>query len=423
MDKIKTLEKAIITAHSTWQFRRIITLGCELLTAVPHTSQSHPSRLLALHHLGDASRRLGHDPEAMEWYEQCFEEAGEHGRYAVLALEGIAHILAQSGKIDEAQAKLQDAYQLAEHLNDPYSRAIVIHQKGHQAWFQEHLEDSLVFYQQALSVYQQLRYLESQLAVWTDIGLAHHYIGRLDKAINCYQEALKIARHLQHPTIGMLLSNIGECYQDLFAFEQARQYHQDAITATKSLPLETDNLLSTLADSYRNLGVDLYLLGEINNGRKQLQKALSLLDEEDDLDIRMQTYYTFGLMELEQAHWDKVWHLIQESLALSDEHELRVHKARVLYLAGLYQQQKGDRAAAQAALQEAQFLAHDTGQRWVLWQVHAAQGELADNKALTAVHNQIAAEILHQIAAPITDDVLRQTFLNAPQVKRVLDTV
>jgi hypothetical protein len=65
----------------------------------------------------------------------------------------------------------------------------------------------------------------------------------------------------------------------------------------------------------------------------------------------------------------------------------------------------------------------DTGQRWVLWQVHAAQGELADNKALTAVHNQIAAEILHQIAAPITDDVLRQTFLNAPQVKRVLDTV
>jgi tetratricopeptide (TPR) repeat protein len=421
MAEIRQLEKAVVSAMSAWQFRRAMELCQKLLTAVPLTqADARESRLVALLHYGEAARRLGKPDEAMMLYEQCYEEAGGNGRYAVKSLERLAHVLAQTGHIAQAKGKLQEAIHLADNLEDIYSRAIVIQEQGNLAWFQDHLDEALSFYHQARAFYEQLRDLESQLTVWLDIGLTHHYIGRLDKAISSYEEAIKLARHLHYPGVGMLLSNLGECYQDLFAMEQAREYHEQAITAVHSLPLETDNLPSTLADIHRNLGVDLYYLGDIDSGRKQLETALSLLNEEDELDIRLQTLYTFALVELEQNQVDEAWQHIQESINLAEQHELRVHTARALYLAGLYHQQGGDRAAAQVAWQQCQFLAHETGQRLVLWQVHVAQGDAAENAALATVHYQIAAEIIRQIAAPIADEPLRKAFHDAPQVKRVL---
>lgn len=421
MAEIKQLEKAVHTAILTWQFRRAMELCQELLTAVPLShEEARESRLLALFYYGEAARRLGELNEAARLYEQCYQEAEGSGRYAVKSLERLAHVLAQTGHIAQAKGKLQEAIHLADRLDDIYCRAIVIHEQGNLAWFQDHLDEALSAYHQARAFYEQLRDVESQLTVWIDIGLTHHYIGRLDKAITSYQEALKLARHLRHPGVGMLLSNLGECYQDLFAMEQARQYHEQAIAAVHSLPLATDNLPSTLADIHRNLGVDLYYLDNIASGRKELGTALSLLAEEDDIDIRLQTLYTSALIELEQEQLDEAWQYIQASLALAEQHELRVHTARALYLAGLYHQQRGDQAAAQVAWQQCQFLAHETGQRLVLWQVHVAQGDATNNKALAIVHYQIAAEIIHQIAAPIVDESLRQTFLKSPQVKRVL---
>jgi tetratricopeptide (TPR) repeat protein len=422
MAEIKHLEKAIITAMSAWQFGRALGLCQKLLTAVPASAaEARESRLLALFHYGEAARRLLKHNEAMALFEKCYEEAGGSGRYAIKSLERLAHVLAQTGDIARAKERLQEAADLAEMLEDVTCRAIVIHERGNLAWFQEHLDEALSLYHQARAIYEQLHDLESQLTVWLDIGLAHHYIGRLDKAIASYQEALKLAHHLRYPGEGMLLSNLGECYQDLFAMEQARHYHEQAITAIHSLPLATDNLPSTLADIHRNLGVDLYYLGDIESGRKQLETALTLLKEEDDLDIRLQTLYTFALVELEQGQLEQAWQRIQKSLALAEQHELRVHTARALYLAGLYHQQRTDQAGAQVAWQQCQFLAHETGQRMVLWQVHVAQGDATNNAALATVHYQIAAEIINQIAAPIADEPLRQAFLNAPQVKRVLD--
>lgn len=424
MATLKQLEKAITNAVTNWQFRRAMSLCQELLTAAPVAKpETKPSRLLALFYYGEASRRLMALQDALDLFEQCYEESGGDGRYAVRALERWTHTLTQMGQIGLAKEKLQAAKQVADNLEDSFCRAIVIQGQGDLAWYEDHLDEALGLYHQALAMYEALRDLASQLGVWTLIGLTHHYIGRLDKAIAGYEEALKLARHLQHPAVGMLLSNLGECYQDLFAMEQARTYHEQAVMAIHSLPLETDNLPSTLADVHRNLGVDLYYLGQIERGRGQLQRALSLLQEEDDLEVRLQTLYTFALVALEQRQLEDAWEHIQESLALAQQHELRVHTARAMYLTGLYQQQKGDLAAAQAAWQQSLFLAHETGQRVVLWQAHVALAEVTDNGALAAVHRQIAAEIIHQIAAPIVDEALRQTFLDASQVKQVLTAV
>jgi hypothetical protein len=76
---------------------------------------------------------------------------------------------------------------------------------------------------------------------------------------------------------------------------------------------------------------------------------------------------------------------------------------------------------AQQFWQQALFLAHETGRRMLLWQVHAALAEIAPSPALGTVHNRIAGEIIEQILHPIKDETLRQTFLQADPVRAVLE--
>ena len=67
------------------------------------------------------------------------------------------------------------------------------------------------------------------------------------------------------------------------------------------------------------------------------------------------------------------------------------------------------------------FLAHETDRRTLLWQLHAGLAEIADNESLALVHYRIAGEVLRQMAEPIEDDSLRETFLNASPIKYILD--
>ena len=71
--------------------------------------------------------------------------------------------------------------------------------------------------------------------------------------------------------------------------------------------------------------------------------------------------------------------------------------------------------------QEALFLAHETGRRMLLWQIHAALSEIAPNKALANVHDRIASEIIIQILDPVDDEALCQTFQKAPPVRAIFE--
>jgi hypothetical protein len=75
---------------------------------------------------------------------------------------------------------------------------------------------------------------------------------------------------------------------------------------------------------------------------------------------------------------------------------------------------------AEQLWQQGLFLAHEANRRMLLWQLHGALSRISNNPALKDVHNRIAAEVIQQIAFPIEDENLKQTFLNAPAVRDVL---
>jgi ATP/maltotriose-dependent transcriptional regulator MalT len=107
-------------------------------------------------------------------------------------------------------------------------------------------------------------------------------------------------------------------------------------------------------------------------------------------------------------------------LELAREKNARAYEADALHALGMCYKLRGDVAQAEQYWQQASFLAHETEQRMLLWQIHAAMAEVATMPGLADVHRRIAAEVIEQIVYPIADKKLREKFLTAPRVKAVL---
>jgi tetratricopeptide (TPR) repeat protein len=110
-------------------------------------------------------------------------------------------------------------------------------------------------------------------------------------------------------------------------------------------------------------------------------------------------------------------HQLREQAIESDS---RGHLARSLYALGLVAQAQADPNTAEELWQQALYMAHETERRMLLWQIHASLAEVARNESLAQVHYRIAGEVIHQIVEPIENERLRQVFLTAVPIQRIL---
>jgi hypothetical protein len=76
-------------------------------------------------------------------------------------------------------------------------------------------------------------------------------------------------------------------------------------------------------------------------------------------------------------------------------------------------------------LQEARTLAEEIGLPGELWQIWAARGELHEQRGESEEARGAffwAAQIVERFAGEIEDEALKEGFLSAPQLRRVLET-
>ena len=134
-----------------------------------------------------------------------------------------------------------------------------------------------------------------------------------------------------------------------------------------------------------------------------------------------QAIYSLALAEHARDNHTKAAEYGQRLYDLAEQSNARDFRAQAMHILGLCAQAEGDPVRAEQLWQQALFLAHETGQQTLLWQLHAALAEIAPNPALAGTHYRIAAEVLEQIIYPLEDESLRQTFLTAPPVKAVFE--
>lgn len=99
--------------------------------------------------------------------------------------------------------------------------------------------------------------LSGQLEGWTNLGIVSDRSGDPGRAINCYAQALSIARHIgERRAEGGILGNLGMAYAALDQYDQALEYYDQHLTIAREIGdrRAESNALVNLGIAYRKLG-------------------------------------------------------------------------------------------------------------------------------------------------------------------------
>ncbi len=372
-------------------------------------------RLAALRENGRLQRLLGHQEAALTCFQQAYLDAGS-SEQAVDSLALLANQHNSMGNYDDAMQACREALHLTEALNYSAGRAAAFQVLGRTYAQQGRPEEAVNNLQKALALFEQIGNRTEVARTYNWIGIGHMEQWRLDKAIHAFQCALENAAAISDVLRSTILNNLGECYQYLFDFEQALAYHQTGLSLIQKL-----NYTSPEDDLLRNLGVDLYHLGQVDEGIAHLYQALHMSEANGNQDIRLQVYDSLVYAELERNRPDIAMQYAQTLRVEAEKLKARQYVARALFGLGLVYQNLGESVTAEQYWQQALFLAHETHQQNLIWQLHAGLAQIVGIAPLAETHNRIAAEVIDQIVYPIEDPDLRQKFLAAPSVRAVLD--
>ncbi|MEM7335647.1 MAG: tetratricopeptide repeat protein [Chloroflexota bacterium] len=420
---ITDLQQQLETAENfrlSHQFEQATLLYDEILEDSEET-KTHDSvremRLMVLAGYGRILHVKGQQPEALRKFKQRVEEA--HSKIEqVDALVSVGDQQIIMAKYEDAFAVHSQALSVSKKLNYSAGRAFALRGLGQTFSFIGRAEEAISNLKKALSIFQQLENNEEIVRTWNLLGITHAQQGEIDKAIDAFSVGLKNARRVGDMAIASFLSNLGEMYQDLYAFEEAIVYHREGLEIAEKAELRSMEL-----DLCRNLGVDLCYLGQQEEGYTYLKRALSLSRVTGMFDLQLQTLYSIGHYEMQYGKVEQAVKYGRQLLILAEEIKARGHLARARYLLGCCAKQQGKTQEAQQLWQQALFMAHETQQYRLLWQIHAALAEISDSAELARTHNRIAAEVIEQILYPIESQALRSAFMNASSIKVVLDAI
>jgi tetratricopeptide (TPR) repeat protein len=239
--------------------------------------------------------------------------------------------------------------------------------------------------------------------------------GDVGQALAIMQEGVAAARIASHPpTLVFNLLALGRIYRAVFAIDEARQLHHEALAIAEMLhhPFLTEWSLVELA-------TDHAFVDEWAEAAHLTRRAIDLRH--------------YGRVYVGFARWCDTEALVRtdlEYLALQDIGQARQHQQS--FPRGVFQLHRCDAVLAEAHndlptaighLTNAVTLARDLGLVHEHWQTAVALGDAlhrhGDDPSSHQAYRE-AATIVQQIAAQIPDPPLQESFLAAPSVQRAL---
>ena len=242
--------------------------------------------------------------------------------------------------------------------------------------------------------------------------------GRYGEALRTVQEGVRITRKVPDPVLPLIaLYAAGNAHQAMLGLEEAQTTYREALEIADTLPRPWRLLMISRLCANRALAGD----------REAAHRyALDSVGIRDAAPAR--------LMWLDFVRHHEIEALLrggEEKLAREDVKRLgeRVggnRRFRLVYLRMLavLAEWDGQTGEALARLQEARTLAEEIGLPGELWQIWAARGELHEQRGEPEeAHGAFfrAAGIVERLAGEIEDEALKEGFLSAPHLRRVLE--
>ena len=325
-------------------------------------------RLVSLKERGNLLSQLGEQVAALAAYEQYYLEAGT-SQQAVEALVLIGNRSRGLAQYVRSLTACQEALDLSQALNYTQGRAKALAGLGGTYLLLGDVTLAANYLNQANALFEQLEDDDGRYYSSNQIGIAYATTGHLDKAIQAFQKSLELARTLnRRSSMASALNNLGESYQMLYATEKALVCHQEGLAIA-----EAANFRLLEADLCRNLGLDLAQQQNWAESEAYLQRAYQLAQEIQAPEIYLNTLFALARVKLGQGEVEGKQYA-QMLLAETEPGQSRWHRANGQYALGCFERQAGNLSMAEELWQRAIFLAHETENRFLLWQLHAAAG-------------------------------------------------
>jgi tetratricopeptide (TPR) repeat protein len=278
-----------------------------------------------------------------------------------------------------------------------------------------------------------------------NLGIAYYRMGQYQRAIACYEQALRLAReHKDRWNEGGCLGNLGTCYAGLGHIGQGTEYHEQALSIMREVGdrLGEASNLSNLGNRYAQLGQTMRAI-EYCKRALAISREIECRDGEALVLSNLGDQYAYLGRTAEALQW------LNDALNIAREISYRYIEAGSLTSMGNVYLAQGAWGEAVQMFKQAIEIADDTsdaqfqhGARLGLAEAHLYQGQLAaaramaeaaqpynvplENHSLSAVLGVVAVRQGDRIAARAAFATAltqaRDLLTRSPQLYAALDT-
>jgi CHAT domain-containing protein/tetratricopeptide (TPR) repeat protein len=344
--------------------------------------------------------------DAINLYQQvldCTPLTENHQRVKILAKLSRMQLLV--GENDKAIVNLQSALQILQQFNDEEPDAAITKAKllGNLALGLKsvgRMDEALVYYGEARSLFENSRDLKNQATTWMSIGLVEFLRGETQAALDDYtkglklcdtdstnlelqknragildlrgrvyaqmndstramrdfKDALALARKTQeHRFLGQTLNDIGVLQLKQNRPSTAESNHQHALKEFKEIvgdPNGTAESQALLAD------VQVYQ-SRYEEARKNYHEALGIQEQTGDVIGQAQTHFSMGMLESRTRNWPAAQESFARAVELYQPEHHRVGESNARFHIAKVLDAQGNKKAARQEVEQAIQLAEE----------------------------------------------------------------
>jgi serine/threonine protein kinase/tetratricopeptide (TPR) repeat protein len=358
------------------------------------------------HRLEETVARAG---EALEVAERA---GSETLKVETMFLIGLKHLC--YGELKDAKRLLDEVVATSQRLNHKPGLVNGITWRSCLHFFQSEYELAVEKAKQGLKLSSELRDGFLMLTSFFFLGLSQGNQGKMSASLATLNEALDKARRNGDLFWGPRFPNcIGWIYRELFDYESARRYNEEGIDVARR-----HHVLEAEANSLINRGIDCTYAGESERTAETFHKVKDIFERDAWFRWRYNIRFEAAMVE----HWlglgdlEKAREHVARLRETATEHEVHKYIAVAHHLMAKVCIASGDLVAADQSFEAALAELEDYPAPLVAWKVHAGRAGLKRQLGDTTgaqESSKRAREIVNQIASNVTDEKLRNGFLQS----------
>ena len=367
---------------------------------------------------------VSHRMVEMAAYAQQGLELSSRSANKGLRLETLNYVAQQKtcdGELTEATRITEQIISEADSVEDQGPLAMALLQRGQLHLHQTEYADAIESLKKGLELTVALGDGFKHLFGLFILGMAEGNAGRISDALATFEEMKTMSeRNGDRFWLVRYANCVGWIYRELQDFDRAVLFDQQGSDTTKDTPFH-----EVLAHSLINLGQDHIQRGSAEASHSALAQAEVARDRDPWMrwrhDMRLQAAQAeYWLAQKDAARCEEY---ARELLRVARLYDDRKYEATAHKLLGEIAIMRGQPEQAESELNTAIAVLENNPAVLLGWKIHAALGRLRlERSDVESARREFAAaaRIINDIAANVTDEELRETFLRSPAVSEVL---